>query len=142
MTVYLDSSALVKLVLVDEEPQEELAAMLDVAGPVATSRLTYVETRAAIAGACRVGRLTADGHDRAVEAFESIWEGIAVIDLTQSVAKDAGVVAETFGLRAGDAIQLASIRRLHSDTVPMIAWDTRLRAAATASGYRCYPSAV
>lgn len=142
MTAYLDSSALAKLVLVDEGLRDELWAVLDVAGSVTTSRLTYVETRAAIAGARRSGRLSVLAHDQAVADFEAIWGGMAVIDVTQAIADDAGVVADMYGLRAGDAIQFASLRRFSPGLVPMIAWDARLRDAALASGYPIYPPVI
>ena len=80
-------------------------------------------------------------HDQAVSDFEAIWGGLAVIDLTQTIAEDAGVVADMYGLRAGDAIQFASLRRFspgHSSS--MIAWDARLRAAALATGYADLPT--
>jgi uncharacterized protein len=142
LTAYLDASALAKLLLADEGDRAELLAVLDAAGTIATSRLTYVETRAAIAGARRSGRMSAGSHDVAVAEFEAVWQTLTVVDLTQAIAEDAGLVAETFGLRAGDAIQFASLRYLSAGDVPMIAWDARLRAAVLASGYACYPLTV
>ena len=142
MSGYLDSSGAVKLFLGDEGSSDELRSFMEFAGTIATSRLTYVETRAALASARRSGRLASAVHDEAVMHFEAVWETFTIVDLTQAIAVDAGVVAESFGLRAGDAIQFASLRGLEAPDVPMIAWDERLRAAAKSSGFRCYPLEV
>ena len=65
-----------------------------------------------------------------------------MIELTQELAEDAADIADTFGLRAGDAIQLATVRLTAPEDVTVVAWDTRLRAAAVASGFACYPPEV
>jgi uncharacterized protein len=143
MTAYLDTSALAKLYVHDEGVTLDLSAIIDSFGSVTTSRLTFVETRAALAAARRAGRLTAHGHDAAVEDFEAMWvTAFNIIDLSQDVAHLAGEVAETFGLRAGDAIHLASLRALDAPAVPLVAWDARLREAALANGFACYPAAI
>jgi len=142
LTAYIDSSAAVKLFLGDEGLSSELRAALEVAGKVTTSRLTYVEIRAALAAARRARRMAPAEHDEAVAELDLVWQTFFVVDVTQRIAEDAGTVAETFGLRAGDAIQFASLRGMDAPGVPMIAWDERLRAAAQASGFSCYPLEV
>lgn len=139
MTAYLDSSAAVKIFLDDEGDDFDLDVILAAFGSVTTSRLTFVETRAALAAARRDGRLAAPIYNDAIVEFDRMWRTFYVVDMSSDVALDAGEVAETFGLRAGDAVQLASLRALGFVNAPLIAWDTRLRAAATASGFACYP---
>ena len=142
MTAYLDSSAMFKLLVDDEETDSGIRSALDLLGSISTSRLTYVETRAALAAARRAGRLHGSGFEVAVEDFEAAWETFAIIEVTAGLAKDAAIVSETFGLRAGDAIQLASVRALHLPEVTVVAWDRRLRTAATAGGFACFPREV
>ncbi len=142
MTAYLDSSAAVKLFLGDEGLSSELREVMEVAGKVMTSRLTYVEIRAALAAARRARRMAPAEHDEAVAELELVWQTFVVVDITQRIAEDAGTVAEMFGLRAGDAIQFASLRGMDAPGIPMIAWDERLRSAAQASGFPCYPLEV
>jgi uncharacterized protein len=142
VTAYLDSSGLVKLFLADEGGGDELLAALALLGVTTTGRLTYVETRAALAAARRVGRLSSADHDAVIGAMEAIWGGMVVLDLTEGIARDAGDLTETFGLRAGDAVQLATARAVESDDVVLVAWDQRLRTAAIAAGFSLYPPAI
>lgn len=139
MTAYLDSSAAVKLFLEDEGNDHALRDVLDATGPVTTSRFSYIEIRAGLAAARRDGRLQGSRYDGALADFEATWRTFEVIELTPALAEQAGEVAETFGLRAGDAIQFATMRSLGVGDLPVVAWDGRLRAAALASGHPCFP---
>jgi predicted nucleic acid-binding protein len=142
MNAYLDSSALLKLLLGDEDGDDDLRAEMDLVGQISTSRLTYVEALAALAAARRSGRVGRADYEVAVGYFERIWSSLEIIELTTTVAGDAAIAAETYGLRAGDAIQLASARTLDASVITLIAWDARLRTAAVASGLPCYPPEV
>jgi len=142
LTAYLDSSAAVKLLLADEGVDPEIRVALDTLGPLTTSRLTYVEIRSALAAARRSGRLRGPDYEPAVFQFEAAWSTFDVIEISPVVARDAGEVAETFGLRAGDAIQFATLRSIGVADMPIVAWDVRLRAAAQASGHPCYPPEI
>ncbi len=140
MIAYLDSSAILKHYLLDEP---RLAAIHDIATEselVATSRLTFVEVRAGLAAARRSNRLDVVAHEHAVASFASAWAGYGVVDLSEGISARAGAVAEAYGLRAGDAIQLASALELDPrDEVIVVVWDTRLRVAAAAAGLMVYP---
>lgn len=142
MTAYVDASAVVKLYVDDEGPDFDLAPVTAAFDSLTTSRLTYVETTAALAAMRRAGRLSPARHAAALDAFAVLWATFEVIDISHDVAHDAGEVAETFGLRAADAIHLASLRALDAPGVPLVAWDGRLREAALANGYACYPPEV
>ena len=142
MTAYLDSSGLLKLFLPDEDGGDELLTVLAVLGMTTTNRLTYVEARSALAAARRDGRLSATDHDAAAEALEAVWASIIVVELTDGIARDAGDLTDAFGLRAGDAVQLATVRAVGADEVVLVAWDGRLRAAAAAAGFAIYPTTI
>ncbi len=139
MTVYLDSSATVKLFLDDEGSVEDLRALVQSSAAVSTSRLTYVETVAALAAARRSGRLATIDHAVAMTDFGEVWKAMDIVELTSEIAVSAGEIAETFGLRAGDAVQLASARHVWPAGAILVAWDHALRGAAAASGIDCYP---
>ena len=142
MNGFLDSSALLKLLLADEVGGEDLRSEMDLVGQISTSRLTYVEAHAALAAARHSGRVARVEYEAAVADFGRIWESLEVVELTAEVASDAASAAESYGLRAGDAIQLASARSLDPSVITLIAWDARLRAAASASGLSCYPPEI
>lgn len=100
------------------------------------------EVRAALAAARRAGRLTAVEHDRAVDSFDVAWRGYAIVELDERIGRRAGAIAETFGLRAGDAVQLASVLELDRDTTVIVAWDVQLRTVAHAAGMAVYPAVI
>jgi uncharacterized protein len=135
---YLDSSAIVRQYLTDEGGTADLAATPGIKS-LATARLSYVEVRAALAAARRGARLDSLEHDRAVASFDAAWAAFLVLELTQVVSERAGIVAEAYGLRAGDAIQLASVLELDLDETVLVAWDSRLRLAARAAGVASLP---
>jgi predicted nucleic acid-binding protein len=139
---YLDSSAIVKTYLLHEIGRDALESLIDSPVDLAVSRLTYVEVRAALAAARRAGRLTPSEHDRAVDSFDLAWQTYAIVELDEPVGRRAGAIAASFGLRAGDAVQLASILELDRDTTVIVAWDIQLRAAAHAAGLAVYPAVV
>lgn len=142
MIGYLDSSAASKLYLDDEGVAATLRDVMRDLDEVVTSRLTFVETHAALAAARRAGRFGAATHATAAGGFDRFWESVVVMDLDQAHAEAAAEAADVFGLRAGDAIQLAALRSTDPDGTMLVAWDGRLRAAATASGFACYPFEV
>lgn len=142
MIAYLDSSAIIKQYLLDEPGMGELHAIATGSTEVVTSRLSYVEVRAGLAVARRADRLDPTEHDRAVASFDGAWPAFSVLELTEPVGARAGVIAEAYGLRAGDSIQLASILELDPSSVVMVAWDARLRFAARAAGVATYPAGV
>jgi predicted nucleic acid-binding protein len=139
---YLDSSAILKSYLLHEAGRGALELMLESPVDLAASRFTYVEVRAALAAARRAGRLSRSEHDRAVDSFDVEWRNYSIVELDEPVGRRAGSIAETFGLRAGDAVQLASVLELDRDTTVIVAWDLQLRAAASAAGVPVYPPVI
>jgi len=139
---YLDSSAIIKQYLVDESGMTELAAITGAVTGVVTSRLSYVEVRAGLASARRASRLSPVAHDRAVASFDTAWAAFDVVELDESVSSRAGVIAAAFGLRAGDAVQLASVLELDLEETMLVAWDVRLTRAARAAGVATYPAGI
>ncbi len=80
--------------------------------------MTFAEVSAALARASRLGRLTADAHDRAPAELESVWAQMDVLDVDDDLVHRAGALARTHALRGYDAVHCASGLRLRSaDTV-------------------------
>lgn len=105
-----------------------------------SSILAYPEGRAALAAARWAGRLSANGHSRAREEFDSLQSELLVVGIDEPLARHAGQLAEDFALRGYDAVHLASA--LAAGGAPtLISWDQDLRRAAAESGCAVAPTA-
>lgn len=134
MNLYLDTSALVKLYVL-EAGSEVVADRVARAPLVATSRVAYPEARAALARRQREGALTAADVGRAVRDLRRDLDAFVVVELTPPVAFRAGDLAEAHALRGLDGIHLASaleLGQLTGSLPAFLAFDSRLGAAAAA----------
>ena len=133
MIAYFDTSAVVPLVVA--EPSSARAASLwDGADRVVSVRLLDPETRAALAQAERLGRLTARQLRDAVAEFNSLFDEIDLVEVDEALARRAGELAEVRQLRGYDAVHLAAADRVHDPNVVVIAGDGALLEAAAAEG--------
>ncbi|ADB48647.1 type II toxin-antitoxin system VapC family toxin [Conexibacter woesei] len=130
MTLYLDTSALVKL-LVTEPGSEAVRAEAAAATELVSSHLTYVEIHSALARMHAGGRLTRRVHRRQLDAFVRMWEDVVVVPADAPVIDRAAALAERHVLRGFDALQLASaVELLGAGPARFASWDERLNAAA------------
>jgi uncharacterized protein len=130
---YFDTSALVPL-LIAEPGSARAASLWDSADRVVSVRLVYPETRAALAQAERLGRLTARHLGDAVTEFDSLFAEIDLVEVDDTLARRAGELAEVRRLRGYDAVHLAAADRIRDPNVVVIAGDSALLDAATAEG--------
>ena len=134
MILYLDTSALVKLL----HPEEGSAAMREAAeqaSALATSTLTRIEVHSTLARLGREGapreRLTAW-----FEAFATLWVPMALIQMDRVVDLACGLCLK-HPLRSLDAIHLASALVLREEGRLQVAFataDVRLGEAARREG--------
>ncbi len=119
---YLDSSALLKLVV--HEP-ETSALEKDVAGRegLVTSRLAVLECRRA---ARRVP------HAPILQRVDDVLEAVYLLDLTPAILEEAATL-DPPGLRSLDAIHLATALSIGT-ALDVITYDARLAEAARAAG--------
>jgi uncharacterized protein len=137
--VCFDSSAFVKLVV--EEVGSEIAARLwDEADVVTASRLAFPEVHAALAAARRTARLDPASERRARRDWEEFWSATRVVELTAAVAAAAATLARRLILSGADAVHLASAMTMVDAQPILVAWDTRLRAAAREAGLVVAPT--
>jgi uncharacterized protein len=131
MILYLDTSALVKLYLSEEESEAVHVAVEDAEG-VAISTVAYAETRAAFARRERIGDLDDRVLRGAIRAFDSDWRTYIRLAVSNLVAYRTGEMAERYALRGFDVIHLASAVRLGErfDDLRFLAFDDRLVEAA------------
>lgn len=134
MILYLDTSSLVKLYL-DEVNSEAVHRWGQEAEVLATSRVAYPETLAALARRWREGDLDDKSFQRVKVAFQEQWSAFAILDLNETTA---GELAITHALRGFDAIHLAAALDLRREAeailVAFTAFDDRLARAARAEG--------
>lgn len=138
MTAYVDSSAFVKL-LVPERGTDAVDGLWDRIGDRYASLIGYAELRSAAAAAARSGRLGGLTLLATRALIDALWASIVAVDLDESLVRDAGDLADRHGLRTGDAIHLASARRIAEGPTAFIAFDARLREAAAAEGLIVLP---
>lgn len=138
--VYFDSSAFVKLV-VEEDGSDLAAALWDGCDAAVSSRLAYPEVCAALSAAGRERRLDAIARRQAEEEWEEYWAATRPVELTDSVASDAGRLARQHALRGADAVHLASALAIGVDHVVFAVWDQRLRVGGETAGFALAPAA-
>lgn len=134
MTVYLDTSSLLKL-HVEEPASGRVRELVDGASVTVTSNVAYAETRSALARRRRDGTLTAPAFRTAKRDFEADWSTYLVIPTSAEVCREAGNLAEQYHLRGFDSIHLASfaemLRGLQGrDDAQFSSFDERLNDAA------------
>lgn len=136
MRLYLDTSALIKL-YVEEDDSIFVEGAVQDAETTATSIVTYVEARSAFSRRRRDGSLILADYHRVVREFDREWERYFVIPVTDSLVKSAGRLAETHALRGYDAIHLASadfFQEKIREPATFGCWDSRLETAARRQG--------
>jgi uncharacterized protein len=136
MFLYLDTSSLVKLYVV-EEGSEQVALLVESAAYCATSIVAYAEARAAFARRSREQAFTLEEYQRIKLSLESDWGRYIVLNLDFTLVAQAGELAERHALRGFDSIHLASaisLRDQVASPVVFSAWDARLLSAAKTEG--------
>ena len=107
MTLYLDTSSMVKL-YVAETGSDAVRQLVRDASIVATSVVAYAEARAAFARLRRERALTAARFGSVKREFSEQWPTYLALEATESLCRAAGEFAERYGLRGFDSIHLAS----------------------------------
>lgn len=121
--VYLDASALVKLVVAEPESSALARFLRDWKSRV-TSRISSVEVS-------RVSRRIAIAE--VVKRADALLDNIAFVELSSDIARVAGALDPPM-LRSLDAVHVASALSLGSDAGPFVTYDARMQEAATAEG--------
>lgn len=122
--IYLDSSALVKL-LVAESESAALRTWISSRAELrlASSELAGVE----VLRACR------RADETVLPAAKALLADMDLVPLTSDLLDEAATVGEP-QLRSLDAVQLASALSVRDDLTAFVAYDRRLTEAASAAG--------
>lgn len=141
MNLYLDTSVLVKL-YVSEDGSDVIRSAVGSARLVATSLMAYVEARAAFARRSRERVLQAADHRRIVRSLDTDWAHYLRLELPEMLIQHAARIAETHGLRAYDAVHLASavtLRERLAAPITFGCWDSKLESQAVRVGLDVLP---
>ena len=133
MIAYFDTSAIVPL-LIDEIGTQTAGDIWDRADRLVSVRLSHVETRAALAQAARIGRISSTHLRSSVRDLEDLFDQIDMVEVDDDLIREAGDRAEDQGLRAYDAVHLAAALRVHDLDLIVVTGDRALLAAAEALG--------
>ena len=123
---------------VEEDGSRLVRDSLAVAALIATSAISYVEARAALARRRSSGDISVAEHRRAVAEFERDWERCICLEVTEPLIRSAAALAEVHRLRAYDAVHLASAKVLRDglgESVTIACWDAELACAAAREGF-------
>ncbi|MDN5860362.1 MAG: type II toxin-antitoxin system VapC family toxin [Pseudonocardia sp.] len=144
MSAFADSSALVKL-YADEDGQAAVRHL----EPLVISALARVEVPAALWRKHRIGEIAPEDASTLVTEFEADYFGtpdedprFAVVALTPGIMEAAARFTAVHGLRAYDAVQLASAVAAVAadpDCTTFAAFDKSLRVATLAEGMTVSP---
>ena len=143
MRFYLDTSALVKLLIL-EPGSAELSLALSGGGAetmLASSQVSYVEARA-MEHAARESTASLAACSMARRQLDEDWPAYAVVNVTPSLVRLAAEYADAFALRGFDAVQLASAQTVHrtvQSPLAFMAFDIRLNRAAKLLGLELPP---
>ncbi len=107
MIVYLDTSSLVKLYVLEED-SDSIAKLVESSDVVATSLIAYAEARSAFARRFREDAFSNDDYRQILSRFDLDWENCLRIGVTSDLVRRAGDLAEKHGIRGFDAVHLSS----------------------------------
>lgn len=129
MTLYVDSSAMIKRYVAEDDSDAADATLL--ADPDwVTGRHSFVEVGLAIHR--RLGEIE---RRVATAAFERDWQRTFVVALDDVVCRRAAELGITTGSRSLDALHLAAAERAGGRSVPIVTFDVRLAQAARSLGF-------
>jgi predicted nucleic acid-binding protein len=140
-TTYLDASAIVKILL-READGGAARSLWRTAERRTTSVVAYVEARAAMAAAVRDRRLAPVAVEALRLELDRRWRQCQPVALDDRLLSLAASVGDREGLRALDAIHLATALYVADARTLFVTWDRRLADAAIRLGLAVAPASV
>jgi uncharacterized protein len=124
-----------------DEPGSELAhAAYNRAEFISTSAVTYVEATAALTRMRKGSRISPAQFEAGFTELERVWGSLYAQAVTDSLIQAASSAAREHGLRAYDALHLASVSIFQEvRELTLACWDRELREAAHACGLALIP---
>jgi uncharacterized protein len=142
VNAYLDTSALAAVALGEDGSDRVVECWATLADGF-SSDLGYIELRSALAAARLGGRLAGADPDRVRILADDLWEDLTEVPYDPGIGRVAVRLIAEHGLRALDAIHLATALLVAGDEqLAMVSLDRRLRRAAAAEGLVVLPEAA
>jgi uncharacterized protein len=117
--------------VVEETGTSETREIVSEATAVATSDVSYVEARAALARMRAGKRIGASASRAARRLLDEIWLDLLSVPPDDDLLTRAADLADEHSLRGYDSVQLAAATSLQqAGDVTFACWDVELRAAA------------
>lgn len=148
MTVFVDSSALVKLYV--PEFQHDFVRSID--EPIYISTISEVEVPAAMWRKHRLGEIRATDAALLCADFAADVDGeglssprFSVVALVDEIVSTAARLVAIHALRAYDAVQLATalvVRTVTFDAIGFVTFDRNLHSAAASEGFTSLPQEI
>ena len=136
--LYLDTSALAKLYVIEAGSSEMKSVIEQSDSGLFTSRVTYAETLSLLARLVRERRISRKAGLRQKEIFLRDWNALHIVEVTASSLASADRIIEQHGLRGFDAVHLCAALSLGKPD--FACFDARLRKAAEAEGLTVIPA--
>lgn len=122
MTIYVDSSALLKR-YIDEDDSDDFNAILAADERWLSSRITWLEVWRNLGR-----RLGASVVAPARSGFSTDWRRMLVVE-------HAGQISDLTGARSLDALHLAALQRAGPNQIPLVTADLRQAQSARLMGW-------
>ena len=132
MTLFCDTSALIKL-LIEEPDTERMLRAAASAEWIAVCRITWAEATAAMTRPVREDPASAAAIEQARQGLSRLWQALVIVEVNQPLVEAADRLADAFALRGYDSVQLAAPHQLQSNieqSVTFACFDRRLNQAA------------
>lgn len=137
-SVYLDTSALVKLYIEEDGTEQVIARARDPGSQVVILDISLLESRSAVRRRQREGDIGSGDADRVLESLEEDASSAFMLQpSTSAVVEEACRLVDAFPLRAYDALQLGGclvFSRGTPSSVVFVCADNRLCDAARGEG--------
>lgn len=121
--------------MVDEPETPRARAALNSVAVVATTAVSYVESRAALARMHAGRRLDERDLREARHVLDEVWLDLLTVPTDDALLADAAALSDQHALRGYDAVQLAAAGAVRTaDELRFVCFDRELNDAAEAIG--------
>jgi len=137
LILFADTSALLKLFLDEPFTADIRTCFAQADARPAACRIAWVECLAGLAQRLRLQTADEAAVTQARQELRQIWPRFMKVEVSVPLVEQAGEFADTFALRAYDAVQLASAQELAlaaDEPVVFACFDRRLNRAARVLG--------